>query len=103
MGGLFTAEGQSIKTEQEILHLLEALWGPRQVSVEQYPKHQQGQSTEAIQNCKENQVAGKASQRPLTPAMLLLPALTLLETPAYSVEDGDFFQSLTNGSTKKGW
>lgn len=35
--------------------------------------------------------------------MLLLPALTLLETPAYSVEDGDFFQSLTSGSIKKVW
>ena len=69
------AEGKGIKTQAEILKLLEAVWEPQEVAVTHCKGHQKGGNPVAKGNRSADAAARQAARRqpPNKPEVLLAP------------------------------
>nr|XP_060610688.1 LOW QUALITY PROTEIN: uncharacterized protein LOC132761625 [Anolis sagrei ordinatus] len=94
---LLTAAGQPVKRTEEILHLLEAVWAPKQVAVMHCKGHQPGQDPVAQGNRRADAAAKEAAARPLQVATLL-PLPNPKVQPTYNKEEQQWAQD--NGAVE---
>ncbi|XP_070252863.1 uncharacterized protein [Myotis yumanensis] len=103
--GLLTSGGKDIKNASEILNLLAAIWGPKEVAVIHCRGHQKGNSPEAQGNRFADQTAKEVPKRPVGPLEVLvaLPARRLPEKPTYLPEEQRLAEKLRARKGEAGW
>ena len=109
-GGLLTANGKDIKSKEEILTLLDAVWSPAEVAV----MHCRGHQKEDTPQARGNRLAGKTPRRaaedrkesgeiPMRTFVLAeLPELAL-DSPTYTEAQTQLAEAEGATKTDKGW
>lgn len=98
--GLLTAEGKIIKSKQENLDLLDALWLPKKLAIIHCPQPQKGQTPEGIRNRRADLMVWKSAKQLLLHLPVALPDSLL---PGQLKEDSQACQLLPKTYTKDEW
>jgi ribonuclease HI len=106
--GLLTAEGKEIKSKEEILQLLEAIWEQPQVAVMLCRGHQRGMDCVSRGNSLADQVARRAAEELSSLGVLeqttkLLLALELPPILNYTKEEEQWVKDEKRIKEKGGW
>ncbi|KAK1346710.1 hypothetical protein QTO34_000570 [Cnephaeus nilssonii] len=97
--------GKDIKNAPEILNLLSAIWGPKEVAVIYYKGHQKDNSPVTKGNQFADKMAKETAKRPVGPLEVLAAILTqnLEPNPRYTPEEEDTARRLQAKETTNGW
>lgn len=105
--GLLTAEGKTIKNQEEGLQSLKALWLPKRLANIHCPGHQKGDTMVA----RGNKLADKAAREIAVQSSDDIPAINLLhlgdprlpEQPHYTPEEVRWAKNLPMSQLLQGW
>ncbi|KAK1339696.1 hypothetical protein QTO34_018251 [Cnephaeus nilssonii] len=100
--GLLTAGGKGIKNQNEILKLLEAVRGPKEISVIHCKGHQKGKDSVSEGNQRADTTARLAAKEQAAPAWIKL-APELPEPPKYTPQEEKWAQKEGGKRTMEGW